>query len=293
MLFLAHATLGVFEAMTISPVLAAIIDRTSRGERGQAMGLYNSTVTASYVLGPAMAGLISSKYGTNVPFLLSSFMALISLFLLVFWFEEEEVPRRQAKNILKEFLEAVKDRRTATILLIWVGAAAILAIGATFIPVYLRGLGFTVYRTGLTFAMLAATLILSYTIFGWISEKVGKRRMSSFGLIIVGLGAFFVGLGRSERSFTIGTSLIALGAGCFAPAAIALLADLSPKSTRGSLMGAYDVSFALGQFLGPSFAGIVIGKLGFRSLFWLSSIILLVSSLPFALLIREDSRRSL
>ena len=128
-------------------------------------------------------------------------------------------------------------------------------------------------------------------IFGRISEAVGKGRMSSFGLAMVSIGAFFIGLGRSNRSMTIGSALIGLGAGSFAPAAMALLADLSPKSTRGSLMGAYDMAFALGGFLGPSFAGLIVGKFGFRSLFWFSSIILIVCTIPFALMLREDYKR--
>ncbi len=292
MLFFAHATLGVFEAMTISPVLAAIVDRTTVGERGQAMGLYNSAVTASYILGPAIAGIISGKLGRDFPFYLSSLMALISMILLIFFLREEEIPKMKAKNILKEFIGAVRDIRTAILLLVWVGASAILAIGASFIPVYLKGIGFTEYQAGYTFAILAAILVLSYAIFGRISETIGKSRMSLFGLAMVGIGVFFIGLGRSGRSMTIGSAFIGIGAGSFAPAAMALLADLSPRSTRGSLMGAYDMSFALGGFLGPSFAGLIVSRFGFRSLFWFSSLILLICIVPFAIMLGEDSRRS-
>ena len=293
MLFLAHATLGIFEAMTISPVLAAIVDRTTVGERGQAMGLYNSAVTASYILGPAFAGIVSGKWGKNVPFILSSIMAFISMILVLFLLKEEDISKAEAGNILREFVGAVKEVRTAILLLVWVGASAILAIGASFIPVYLRGLGFTEYQAGWAFAILAAILVSSYIIFGRISEAIGKGRMSSFGLVMVSIGAFLIGLGRTGRSMTIGSALIGLGAGSFAPAAMALLADISPKNTRGSLMGAYDMSFSLGGFLGPSFAGLIVGKFGFRSLFWFSSLILVVCTIPFALMLREDSKRSL
>ncbi|HIE22697.1 MAG TPA: MFS transporter [Candidatus Korarchaeota archaeon] len=292
MLFIAHATLGISEAMTISPVLAAIVDRTTIGERGQAMGLYNSAVTASYVLGPALAGMMAGKLGRDFPFYLSSLMAFISMLLMIFLLREEEIPKMEAKNILREFIKAVRDMRTAILLLVWVGASAILAIGASFIPVYLKGIGFTEYQAGWAFAILAALLVSSYVIFGRISELIGKGRMSSFGLALVSVGAFCIGLRRTGRSMTIGSALIGIGAGSFAPAAMALLADLSPKSTRGSLMGTYDMAFALGGFLGPSFAGLIVGRFGFRSLFWLSSIILLACTIPFAIMLREDSKRS-
>ena len=292
MLLFAHATLGIFEAMTISPVLAAIVDRTAVGQRGQAMGLYNSTVTAGYILGPPLAGMIAGKWGRDFPFYLCSMLALFSLIVVFFLLKEEDFQRRESYDILQDFIAAIKERRTTLLLLIWVGASAILAIGASFIPVYLRGLGLTIGQVGWSLAVLALILVMSYVIFGRISEIVGKGRMSSFGLAMVSIGAFFIGLGRTGRSMTIGSILIGVGAGSFAPAAMALLADLSPESTRGSLMGMYDVVFAFGGFLGPSFAGLVVGKFGFRSLFWLCSLILITCTVLFLLVLREDAIRS-
>ncbi|RLG40073.1 MAG: hypothetical protein DRO05_07315 [Thermoproteota archaeon] len=219
-------------------------------------------------------------------------LALFSLIVVFFLLKEEDFQRRESYDILQDFIAAIKERRTTLLLLIWVGASAILAIGASFIPVYLRGLGLTIGQVGWSLAVLALILVMSYVIFGRISEIVGKGRMSSFGLAMVSIGAFFIGLGRTGRSMTIGSILIGVGAGSFAPAAMALLADLSPESTRGSLMGMYDVVFAFGGFLGPSFAGLVVGKFGFRSLFWLCSLILITCTVLFLLVLREDAIRS-
>ncbi|RLG40537.1 MAG: hypothetical protein DRO05_06095, partial [Thermoproteota archaeon] len=106
MLLFAHATLGIFEAMTISPVLAAIVDRTAVGQRGQAMGLYNSTVTAGYILGPPLAGMMAGRWGRDSPFYLCSMLALFSLIVVFFLLKEEDFQRRESYDILQDFIAA-------------------------------------------------------------------------------------------------------------------------------------------------------------------------------------------
>ena len=281
-------SLGVFEAMTISPALASITDYTAKNIRGGAMGLFNSSVTAGYITGPVVASLLSSRFGPQSPFYFASalmFLALGLTFLLV-----RDGPITQSATLRESIGELhgfAKSRAAGGLIIVWTIAMMILSISTTFLPVVLRMGGLSQETAAVALAGGAAFLIASYTVFGRISDRVGRRSLMLFGLMVAGGAAVALRIGGiSQLKYTL--PLIGLGAGAFSPAAVALFGDMAPLKGRGATMGLYDITISMGLAVGPLVGGYVADRFGFSWLFSACASLMLVAGLIVAVAVKDE-----
>ena len=168
---------------------------------------------------------------------------------------------------------AAKRRRSAAVALapgliaFSMGQTALFAVAG---PV-IRDIGLSEIQLGMIVSAAAVMFVLASPIWGFLSDRLGRKPVIVFGLFTYAIISFafaFVmelGLSSSLSAFAVffwllGLRLLyaALGSG-IQPSSVALMADLSDGSDRASAVAIVGAAFGFGMILGPAAAALLVG----------------------------------
>jgi multidrug resistance protein len=137
-----------------------------------------------------------------------------------------------------------------TILLDFIGFSVLIPV----LPIYATRLGATSFEVGLILSLYAAAQLVFLPVWGWLSDRVGRRPVILISLL--GTVASFLLLASGDSLATIYVARIL--AGFFAASigtAQAVVTDVTPDSKRAQGMGMIGAAFGLGFVLGPALGG--------------------------------------
>jgi metabolite-proton symporter len=165
----------------------------SMPQLGVPIGLLLST--GVFKLMSAISGTELGSWGWRVPFLLSVVMVGIGLYVRLRVLESPEFARlRKADGIVKLPVLAAIRRYPREILcaaFIRMSEQAPFYLFITFVLTYgTKKLGLS-QNSLLTYTMVAAGVgLISVPLFGWLSDRIGRRRMYGIGIVATALYAF-------------------------------------------------------------------------------------------------------
>jgi len=138
-----------------------------------------------------------------------------------------------------------------------------------------RELGFSAIELGhLGTAYLAAYMLGQFgaALFGrWLGPK--KLLLAGTG---ISLGVnFLLGFSHVWLSFLVLVALNGLAQGTGWPGCIGSLGWWFERRQRGTVLGIWATCYQLGPFLASNFAGLMLGRAGFRWAFWAAALVLL------------------
>ncbi len=144
----------------------------------------------------------------------------------------------------------------------------LLVLGDEYSGATAASLGLALGIYGLTQASLQIPL-------GLISDRLGRRPVLVAGLLVFAIGSVVAASSTTVTGLVIGRAL--QGAGAISSTLLALLADLVPVKNRTRAMAVVGISiglsFSVAMILGP----VVADLWGLSGLFWLTSVLALVS----------------
>ena len=158
-------------------------------------------------------------------------------------------------------------------------------------PYYIQELGVSgdaVARwTGIIISAPALTMAIMGPIWGMLSDRHGRKLMvmrAMFGgSVLLGL----MGLsGTVEHLFVLRLLQGAL-TGTVA-AATTLVASTTPRERLGETLGKLQLAIFLGQSVGPVTGGFVADMLGYRPVFWMTAVYLLLAGFLMLFFVKED-----
>ena len=124
--------------------------------------------------------------------------------------------------------------------------------------------------------------------FGLVSDRVGRKKIIVFGLLLFCLGSVIAALSTSIYGIILGRAV--QGSGAVAAPVMALLADLTQEVHRTkamALIGAsIGVSFGVAIAAGPVIAGFI----GIHGLFWLIAVLSLLAILVIIFLVPQPQK---
>jgi MFS transporter, FHS family, glucose/mannose:H+ symporter len=126
---------------------------------------------------------------------------------------------------------------------------------------------------------------------GWLTERLGRRRILGGAALVHGLGVAGLGLAPSWPWFIVAAMALAAGAGCLDGGANGLVLDVY-REGRGRAMNLLHVAFSLGALSAPLVVGAVVeGGSSWQSLAVVSGIAVSVLALAYALVPMPSGRR--
>lgn len=275
-LFLARLVQGAADAITWVVGFALIADLYSQQERGRVMGLVMSGTNFAFMFGPTLGGWLYEAGGIRLPFLFVGALAFVGAAAFL-WLD---IPDRRAAH------EVVPIRAVLRVPAVAACAAAVVAVAATIsmlepvLPLFLNArLGIGPARIGLLFGIGAVASMVLHPLFGRLVNRMGARRLTMIGLVLVSCTLPLLSLTWSYRSaivfYLLGGSTMAL---VITPS-LAYMAEATSSAGIGSFgvgYGLYNMAWGAGLLGGPALAGFLFERVGFGRLTLTWAVALLV-----------------
>ena len=133
--------------------------------------------------------------------------------------------------------------------------------------------GHTAILIGLAIGVYGLTQAAFQIPFGVLSDRIGRKRVITAGLLIFASGSVVAALADSIWGVILGRALQGLGA--IGAAVIALTADLTREEQRTKAMAIIGVSIGIAFALAMVIAHAVTSAVGLSGLFWLTAVLAL------------------
>lgn len=282
---------GVY--MTVSATVLVQISKV--GQRGRIMALYQGGLLFGVGIGPGIGGFLVAWFGFSAPFWAFGIVALVALFVAVFFFEEpagdpqaqetSEASRPSLRKLLFSpsflFLSLINFgvffTRTASQ---WI---TIPLIGAeTFdMPIEVIGLALTLIATA-NFVMLP--------IVGPIIDRVGSRFVTICSTVATAVSLGMIAFAQDITTFWAALVLMGIAGAFNGPSVGAALADRMPRGLQGPAMGVQRAIGDAGFVVAPVFVGLIYDAttLGHEGAVWINAILMAAAAALFGFGVRRE-----
>lgn len=146
--------------------------------------------------------------------------------------------------------------------------------------------GATPFLLGVSLGIYGFTQAIFQLPLGLLSDKIGRRPIIIFGLILFVLGSLVAAVAESAMALVIGRALQGMGA--IASTLMALVTDFTSEENRTKAMaaigGTIGLSFAVAMILGP----VIAAATGLSGIFWFTAglgllgIVIFIGAMPVA-----------
>lgn len=154
-----------------------------------------------------------------------------------------------------------------------------LSVNGPIMPLYVRSIGISVSQWGLLSTIFAIGLVSFEAFWGTMSDRINRIWLLTLALIFMGsvlplytfenLLPYF-----GVFQFLMGSFMVMVG-----PTTRALIADHSPVSQMGFNMSLWSTCVSIGSILGPVLGGYLSKNMGYKTVFYVSSVILVANAL--------------
>jgi EmrB/QacA subfamily drug resistance transporter len=114
------------------------------------------------------------------------------------------------------------------------------------------------------------TICATLPILGKLADLWGRSRVYNYGFLLFAFGSALCGLSHSFGMLVFSRVVQALGASCLMSSSQAIVAEVFSQGGRGRAMGITGTMVSLGSLTGPGIGGILVGRLGWTSIFWIN-----------------------
>lgn len=285
-LFGAQLLRGLGSAMMWISAYTIATDLAGSHARGGAVGHVDEATARGQLYG-GVAGfvlitLLPGDIGWQTVFLIYAALGALGAF-----FGWRNVPETRPDAIQKgEERGRVSAKLYRLMLIVFITAASSSMIRPIFM-IFLQD-RFTTDVAVLVLAIIPSGIVSSYlpSRLGRLSDRFGRTKLMSLGLIGSGLLSFFLPLLPSIALLAILWTVESVGWAIAAPAEEAMVADLTGRSVRGRGYGLYTLSASLGAVVGPLLGGWLYDAVGERIPFYLNGAVLLLGALLVLVMFR-------
>lgn len=261
---------------------ALIASQAPKNRLGYALGTLATGVIGGSLVGPLLGGVLAEILGIRQIFLLVGFILLICNLMTVFFVKEDFQPVTKTETLsTRELFSSIKDKQIliglfVTSMIIQVSAQSI----APILTLYIRHLGQTenlMFVSGLIVSALGFSSMLSSSTLGKIGDRIGNHRLLLIALFYSFSMYVLCALAQNSLQLGIVRFLYGFGTGALMPSINSLLTKITPREGISRIFSYNQMFMNMGQVIGPFIGSAIATDLGYRSVFYVTSLIVFVN----------------
>lgn len=264
----AGRVLGGITGANLSTAQAYIADVTSRENRAKGMGLFGMAFGFGFIMGPALAGILS-KFGHEVPFFVAAGLSFANAAMLYFILPESIKPGlvvHERRGRIAELLDSVKDPRFASLVLQYFLLVMAFSMMNTAFPFFTNvSFGYDAEKTGYVLAYVGLlAVIMQGVLLDKFSKRFGEIRLVIAGTFILLLSFLAVPYVTKDSfglvGLLIGAAGFAIGNGLSSPSLSSLASKNAHDHEQGKAMGVMQSAASLARAVSPTLTGILLNN---------------------------------
>jgi len=277
---LLRALSGLAWGVTMTASMAVCSDLAPGGRLARSIGVIGVAGIIASAAGPALAEELVRRFGFGALYNARLLFLVLSLACLLLTRTIEPAPAdpgKMTRDPLRGY--AVGALLVAAAMPGFHGAVRG-AIG-NFMALFAKaeGLG----RIGPFFAVFSAAAILTRVFAGELSDRYGRKKVILPGAALIGINLFLISQVRSTPMFMVNAFLAGFGQGVIFPALSTYIIDIVGLDHKGFGLSLYLALFDIGMGLGSPFFGWVADRAGYRGMYVVAGVLLLLSTAVFGL----------
>jgi len=181
-------------------------------------------------------------------------------------------------------------KRTAALVAIWLSYVGLYLNRRNIsvaIPAIMDYMGLTHAEAGLLVTLFFVAYAVTQIPSGWLADVKGGKRTLVFGNLLTSAAGYLSGLTSSYHPLAVTRLLCGIGQGAGWPSSSKLVSEYFPRERRGFAMGFLTSSTALGSFLALVVSGLILQSYGWRMVFMVPAVILLIPTAFLLFIVRE------
>lgn len=262
----------------ISVAQAAMADSSKLEDRSKAMGMIGAAFGLGFVLGPAMAGILSGSdfgqhllatRGWHLPFFVAAGLSLTASLLVLLWLPETLTAEVRARARSHEsrghaLVKALKRKGLPQLLGVSLLAMAGFAMmEGTFALLVQARFGFQQREVGYLFAGIGVLLVIYQGgLVRVLAKRIPERTALIAGLVLMGVALPLMPKAQWMWPFLLLLIPLSWGSGMGNTAGSALASQLTPPEDQGSLFGVLNAMTGLGRIIGPAVGTFAFARWG-------------------------------
>jgi len=253
--FLLRFVHGFSTGFTPTGTTAYLSDIIPSQRRGEAMGILGTAGAVGMAGGPALGGLLANQFGLDVMFYGSSFLALISISILLRTKETLRGKEKFSISYLKVRREDIFEPLVSAPCLVMVLSAFAYGTMFTIIPDFGQFVG--IKNKGLLFTYLTVASLIVRLLAGKASDRYGRVPVLRVSTLLIGFSMIVIGTATSSAQLILGVTLYGLAQGSTSPTLLAWATDLSHDEFKGRGIASLYIFMELGIGLGAFLSGMI------------------------------------
>jgi multidrug resistance protein len=264
-LFAARLVQGAADAVTWVVGFALIADLYDANERGRVTGIVMMGTSTAVMIGPTFGGWLYELGGIRLPFIAVAALSAVDVLL----FLALAVPSRHAETEHVPLGTVLRVPAIAICALVVVGISATISMLEPVLALHLSALGVNPARLGMIYGAAAVATTVLNPLTGRLSDRVGARRLTMIGLLMMGCVVPILGQAWSYGSALV-LFVLAAAAGTFVitPSLAYMGEATSDAGVRsfGVAYGLYNLAWGAGLLSGPAIGGFLFEQMGLAPL---------------------------
>jgi MFS family permease len=297
-----RAAAGFMTAGLFPAAMGVVADIVTEQERARWVGIVMGSYAVGMIFGPVLGGFLYDTWGYAAPFILSAVVAGLATLAAFSMIPETHTQKIRWRETLlsrrihplvpvKQSLWAVLPRPISiigTLLFIdFIGSFAFAFVEPQMIFYFYDNLLWTTVQFGVVVGAYGIVMVLGQMFLGALSDRWGRKPVILVGLLPNLIFFACLAVLTDYRGLIIAAAIAGLGQSLVNPAASAFYLDITSNEHRSRVVGVKESSLALGGVLGPLAVAAIAPLTTPQGIFWIASILVLVSVILGVVLLRE------
>ncbi|VEI19349.1 Tetracycline resistance protein, class C [Serratia plymuthica] len=291
-LFALRALMGLTSGY-IPNAMALVASQVPRDKSGWALGTLSTGPVSGVIVGPLLGGLMADHLGLRVVFFVTAGLMFVSFLITLFLIKERHIEVKKADRLSGKAVfqslpyPALIVTLFISTLMIQLANSSISPILTLFIKDLSGDSGNIAFISGLIAAVPGIAALVSAPRLGRIGDRIGTARILMAALGLTTLLFAIMAWVQTPLQLGILRFLLGFADGALMPAVQTLLLKYSSDQVTGRIFG-YNQSFMyLGNVVGPLIGSSVSALMGFRWVFAVTAVLVLIN----CLLLRSQFRK--